>query len=529
MLSAFGIANGVVASAYEQEHGHLARLVQFIRYHLWSGSCAITTCPSAMTDGAASLLKKHIKPGPPLVTDDARQQVFQEAYSRLTTRNLTQAWTSGQWMTERSGGSDVRGTETVATLLEAEDDARDADGQPLGPWSVSGFKWFSSATDSSMAILLARTDKGISAFYAPMRRLCAGQSPGTANLQIEPNGITIQRLKNKMGTKPLPTAELVLENTRAYLLGEEGAGTREIATVLNISRIHNVVSSLGFWGRGLGISRAFSRVRKLNDGTLLEKVPAHVRAMARNTVNYTAMMHLGFFAVTAIGITERPDSSEQLEDTTSFVNSPEEAAMMARLITPVAKAMCAKYAIVGLQECMESLGGVGYMEDEQKYNIARLYRDANVLSIWEGTTDVLAADVVRVISGKSGEQVRSTFSSWIRNRISNWGIEWAHAEELIQAENDTLTDWFAGMDKEEMAYKGRDILERIAWIVAAVMMVEDANTDANRVAVEIARRWILRRDAQVEAISGAWKRDFSMDWRIACAPDWSEDSVAAKL
>jgi alkylation response protein AidB-like acyl-CoA dehydrogenase len=477
-----------------------------------------------MTDGAAKLLSMHVGDG----AGDVKERVFREAYRNLICRDPARAWTSGQWMTERTGGSDVRGTETVATLLQDEDSKTDTDGMPLGPWSVSGFKWFSSATDSSMAVLLARTEKGISAFYAPMRRAAAGHD--ASDTQTESNGVTIQRLKPKMGTKPLPTAELVLENTRGYLIGTEGAGVREISTILNITRIHNAVSAVGFWGRGLAISRSFARVRNLNDGTPLERVPAHVRTLAQNTVNYTAMMHVVFFAVSALGVTERPQSFESLAegDHTILLNSVKEAAAMVRLITPVAKAICSKKAITGLQECMESLGGVGYLEDEPEHNIARLFRDANVLSIWEGTTEVMASDVVRVVSGKQGREIRRTFDSWVKRQVDAWGMEWAHAQEIIQAENGKLGEWFVKMDPQELAYKGRDVLERLAWIVASVMLVEDANTDGDRAAVEIARRWILRREADIETLPGVWKRDVTLDQQIAFPPLTQEDR-AAKL
>src|SRR5699024_2962106 len=134
----------------------------------------------------------------------------------------------------------------------------DAGGQPLGPWSIDGFKWFSSATDSQMSVLLAKMPDGrLSAFYAPMR-----QQQTTSSSDTELNGIQIQRLKQKLGTRSLPTAELVLSNMRAYLIGAPGYGVREISTILNITRVHNAVSAVGFWGRGLAVSRAFARVRK---------------------------------------------------------------------------------------------------------------------------------------------------------------------------------------------------------------------------------------------------------------------------
>ena len=181
-----------------------------------------------MTDGAAYVLEKELSTG---LYDDQTRNVLQNALSRLISRDPTQAWTSGQWMTERRGGSDISGTETLATLQDFTD-AKSIDGHPLGPWKVDGFKWFSSATDCDMAILLARTSKGLSCFFAPTRRLSDSGEP-------EMNGIRIQRLKSKMGTRPLPTAELEIEGMRAYLLGEEGKGINVISGMLNITRVCN--------------------------------------------------------------------------------------------------------------------------------------------------------------------------------------------------------------------------------------------------------------------------------------------------
>lgn len=335
-----------------------------------------------MTDGAARLLSRHLN------TDGERRTIFRDAYSRLTSRDPSKAWTSGQWMTERTGGSDVRGTETVATLLEdAPKDQTDVNGLALGPYSISGFKWFSSATDSNMSVMLAQTTKGLSVFMAPMRRSSKGTSSRATS---ELNGISIQRLKPKMGTKPVPTAELVLDGTRGWMIGAEETGVREIATVLNITRVYTGLGSLGYWGRGLSIARAFARVRKVDGGKRLADMPAHLKTMATNTTNYAAMMHLGFFVIMLLGISEQPDafSSGKFGRANDLVADVAEATALLRLLTAVMKAQCSKMAIYGLQECMEALGGVGYLEDEQEYNIARLYRDCNVNAIWEGTYPV---------------------------------------------------------------------------------------------------------------------------------------------
>ena len=304
-LQDLGISEGIIAIPYENKYSQYSRLYQFLKYHLWTGSCAYVTCPSAMTDGAARLLsghnrKEHLSPD---------SMAFEAAYKHLTSRDPAEAWTSGQWMTERVGGSDVRNTETLATyspVSESEAASTGIDGAPLGPWLISGFKWFPSATGANMVILLAKTpDGGISAFYAPTRKTVAQKTEAedSSFITTEFNGITIHRLKSKLGTRPVPTAELSLNDTRAYLLGSPGQGVKEISTVLNITRIHNAVTACGLWGRGLAISRAFARVRVVR-GKLLMGVPAHVRTMAKEHVEYRASMLLTYFVVSLLGISE---------------------------------------------------------------------------------------------------------------------------------------------------------------------------------------------------------------------------------
>jgi alkylation response protein AidB-like acyl-CoA dehydrogenase len=520
-----GIREGIVAIAYEDVEGdepYLARIHQFLKYHLWSGSNAIVTCPSAMSDGAARVLGSHVLHG---FEDSVQGRVFRDACERLASRDVERCWTSGQWMTERSGGSDVRGTETVATYLGKEaDGAVDDVGMSLGPWSVSGFKWFSSATDSNMTILLARTEKGISAFFAPMRRR-------NRQGEVVMNGVTIQRLKPKLGTRPLPTGELVLSDMRAWLIGKEGEGIREIATVLNITRIHTALSALGFWGRGLAISRAYAKVRKV-EGRLLMDNEAHMRTMAENHVNYVGHMYLGFFTVALLGISEHPRDFEKMklkEEESGFVKDLEQASALLRLLTPVAKAQCSKMAIKGLQECMESLGGIGYLEDEQEFNVARLFRDANVLSIWEGTTDVMASDVVRVMKGKDGENVRKQFIEWVNWKIKGWSGMWK-IEELVREQLGRLEEWWIKMDVKELRFSGRQILELLAWVTATVLLIDDSRRDEGDVGKLLARQWISTLGVDVDAYTtrpSSWQEFSAWNRKIVFGDVVA--SVAAKL
>lgn len=320
----------------------------------------------AMTDGAATLLLKR------LVDEDGdqpgRQKVFKEAYRRLTSRNPEIAWTSGQWMTERTGGSDISGAETVARRLTNEEIAtsakEDAIGLPLGPWRIDGFKWFSSAVDSDMSILIARTPKGgLSAFYAPIRRrisISSGSLDGIGDLspRTELNGIRIQRLKNKLGTNSLPTAELELKGTRAWLIGTEGQGIKEISAILNITRLHTAASSAGNWARGLAIARAYSRVRRVQ-GRLLQDYPQHLRWMADETVKYWAGVHFAFFGVALQGASEQ-NWEDVVKNTRADGLIPKEeriAQDLLRLLTPVMKAQVSVASVNGLRQCMASLSG----------------------------------------------------------------------------------------------------------------------------------------------------------------------------
>ncbi|KAL2048528.1 hypothetical protein N7G274_000440 [Stereocaulon virgatum] len=540
-LQGLGISEGIVAIAYENEQLEYTRLHQFLKYHLWTGSCAYVTCPSAMTDGAARLLSRHtINESPSL-----DKEVFQAAYDHLTSRDLAKAWTSGQWMTERAGGSDVRNTETLAIyspISKSEALSTGIDGMPLGPWLINGFKWFSSAIDADMAILLAKTPDGeISAFYAPTRRTVPQkiEAEDSSLITTELNGITIHRLKSKLGTRSVPTAELSLTNTRAYLLGTPGQGIKEISTVLNITRIHNAVTACGLWGRGLAISRAFARVRSVR-GKMLMEVPAHVRTMANEHVQYRASMLLTYFVAALLGVSEQPlsrpsrSSHSPASPAASLVPDGPAAVLLLRLLTPVLKALTAKSAIAGLAECMESLGGVGYLDSSSPVdigtNIARLYRDANALSIWEGTTDVMADDTIRVLKGKAGAEVLEVLEKWIDAAFRRWE----------SSSNRMCTDWhitvtecwrrwvtdIRGGKSEVLVLRGREIMEDLGWIVSAVLLVEDAMRDGDEVAGEVVRRWVFKRKGVREAEACGWEDCVEWDRKIVFG---GRDKLSARL
>jgi alkylation response protein AidB-like acyl-CoA dehydrogenase len=486
-LQDIGIQEGMVGLGYESPTTQRCnlRIYQFVKYHLWMGSCCMSTCPSGMTDGAATLLGRHL--------DDVKSGiVFTEARRRLISRQPGVAWTSGQWMTERSGGSDVRQTETLARRLTAVEmkslDEVDSIGMPLGDWSVDGFKWFSSATDGDMTILLARTvtHDGISAFYAPMRKT-------VRNGKLELNGIRIQRLKDKIGTKPVPTAELELKGLRAYLIGKEGDGIKEISMMLKITRVHNMMMALGAWGRGLAVSRAYAKVRE-SGKKLLADIPAFVRGLASEHVKYRAQMHLAFLTAALLGASEwRGKAVKGGLEALILPQDPNDIDLFLRLLTPVAKAQTALASVAGLRFCMESLGGIGYLENHEDplLNISRLLRDTCVTAIWEGTSDIMADDLVRVLRGPQGPAALAVLDRWINNTVSGCRKTYLSKEaEYLQLVWQT---WFTATPKqckEIMKYNGRDSIATLDLVISGCCLLFDALRDRDDVATEVARRWI---------------------------------------
>lgn len=217
------------------------------------------------------------------------------------------------------------------------------------PYMLDGFKWFSSAAEGNVAVALARTgevsrgSRSLSLFLVPLR-VPSHPSPLS-------NGIFIHRLKNKIGTWGVPTAELSLQDTKAWRIGAVDDGMKAIIPMLNITRIHSAIHSVGSLQRCLSIARSYATVRAVNGGTnLLKDVPLHMASLANVNLLYRALVHLTFGAVCLLGKSE------------CGVASAEEEGRL-RLLTPTVKAFAAHKAPTAMEETMAALGGQGYMEE----------------------------------------------------------------------------------------------------------------------------------------------------------------------
>lgn len=459
-----------------------------------------------MQDGAARLLQTHLStPALASKLSAEEKKVFENAFHHLISRDPRTAWTSGQWMTERTGGSDVSLTETTAVYQPSTDVqlASKQEGIPLGPWSINGFKWFSSATDSRMTVLLARTQKGgLSTFVAPMRKHdpLATTSTGIPKPDGEAlNGVRIQRLKNKSGTQPLPTAELVLEDMRGWLIGQEGRDIQEVSTILNLTRIHSTVAATSYVGRGLGIARAYARVREIGAGKgarmKLTESSLHMRTLAKMTSEYRGLMLLTIFASYVLGLSEHPEPSGSDMSEALKAVSPQlkHAGPLLRVLTQLAKAYVCKPAVSLLFSCMESLGGVGYLlNDEQEYlNVARLHRDCAVLPIWEGTTDVLSTDFIRALKHpKGGEDSLDALGDFIKTAFEFQGKVAKPGGWKPVKEWEVLKNRIVQESAGELMGDAREILWTVGDLLVSVLLYVDASSDGDSVSQDIFYRFL---------------------------------------
>jgi acyl-CoA dehydrogenase len=361
--------HGLIALAYERQHDALSRIHQFALAYLFTPSTDLYSCPLAMTDGAAKTL-----------TASGNEALIRRALPHLTSRDPGEFWTSGQWMTEAAGGSDVGLTETTAR--------RENDG-----WRLYGRKWFTSAAASQMALALARPEgnppggKGLALFYVETR-----------DAKGRPNRVWVNRLKDKLGTRKVPTAEILLDATPAELVGGASDGVKAIAPMLNVTRTWNAVTAIALTRRGLVLARDYA-YKRIAFGAPLSEKPLHVDTLAGLEAEFLGAFHLTFLIVELLGREEAGKASEA-------------QARLSRLLTPVAKLLTAKQAVQILSEVIEAFGGAGYVEDT---GLPLLLRDAQVLPIWEGTTNVLSLETLRALDAAGGLGVlKREIGIWFR-------------------------------------------------------------------------------------------------------------------
>ncbi|KAF7768060.1 hypothetical protein Agabi119p4_7303 [Agaricus bisporus var. burnettii] len=471
-LKAIAQQEGIPAIFYERKYREHSRIYGFAKAALMAGDTHLVFCPLSMTDGAARTIE--------LI---GNQEAKNDILPRLISRDPSVAFTAGQWMTERPGGSDVSLTETTA--VSTGQSAR------YGPkYSLNGLKWFSSATDGDISVALARTgtveagSRGLSLFLIPVR-LPLFPSPYEPKPTSTSNNIFLHRLKNKIGTHALPTAELTLEGAEGYLLGNLNQGVKNITPVLNITRIWSSFHSVGNLRKCLGIATSYATVRRIQSGkVLLKDAPIHVAQLAEVNLLYRALCHFAFGAVGLLGKAECGSGNKEEQ---------EDVQRRLRILTPVLKGYTTEKACSGMEEAMVALGGAGYMEEN---GFGLCIRDALVEKIWEGTTTVLALDLVRSVA--DGKNLLA-FISWACSIVASTpGVLTPGFEASFKLLDRAINELSTAYDTPISPLVPRPALLLVGSIASSIYLLEHAiwshthkELEAD-VDIEVFNRWIVQ-------------------------------------
>ena len=381
-------------------------------------------CPVTMTGAVAYVLDRF---APAAVRD---------AYLGELTRTDGGALTGGTWATELHGGSDVGATTTTA---RAEN----------GHFRLDGLKWFTSNPAGGLALATARPrgapagGKGLGLYLVPERL-----SDGT------PNPMRIRRLKDKLGTLGVATAEIDRTGTWAMEVAAPPDGLRLMMEALEFSRIHNAMAGIGVQRRALVEASAYATGRSAFGG-MIDRYPMVQNELLDILVAHEAGTALAFEAVRAF------DAADTDETTRPWL----------RLVTALAKYRTADDAVEACRRAMEIVGGNGYTYD---HVLPRLLRDAAVLPIWEGPANIQALEVIRLLGNRHPGHLmlEERLRQAICGAPGELGTTAATVGRAFRECLDAIA--FVQSDGDEAGRHARRLMDYLADVVSAALLLEEA-------------------------------------------------------
>ncbi len=372
-------------------------------------------CPVTMTHAAVSTLQLA-----PTLAAQWLPRILSRTYDPAFRPMQEKASvTFGMGMTEKQGGTDVRTNTTTAEPI--------ASGAGGGTHRLIGHKWFMSAPMSDAFLVLAQAPGGLSCFLLP-RFL----PDGTVN------AIHFQRLKDKLGNRSNASSEVEFHGAEAWLVGEEGRGIPAIIEMVTATRLDCAVSSAGLMRLALANAVHHTRHRTVFQRHLADQ-PLMAAVLADMALDVEAATALSFRLAAAVD--EAPHDERQRA--------------WVRLMTPVTKLWVCKLAPALVYEAMECLGGNGYVEDGL---LARLYREVPVNAIWEGSGNVMALDVLRVLQ-REPDTVTLVIDDLAAGAAGSTAIARASAR---------IKSWLA--DPRHIEARARQISEALAGLAAATLL-----------------------------------------------------------
>lgn len=407
--------------------GQLPPLVKYLFTYLFIQAEFGLMCPVSMTDSLTRTLKKYGTP-----------ELVAKYLPRLTSLDPATLLQGAMFMTEQGAGSDIAATTTQAI---PEDNH----------YRLYGDKWFCSNPDAGLAMVLARIEgapegmKGVSLFLLP-RTLDDGST----------NAYRILRLKDKLGTRSMASGEIRLEGATAYLVGEAGRGFVQMADMVNNSRLSNGVRSAGLMRRAVSEAFYIARHRQAFGKTLIE-LPLMRRQLLKILLPSEQARSMVFQTAQVL---RRSDSGDK------------QAYALLRILTPLIKFRACRDARKVTADAMEIRGGCGYIEE---WGDPRLVRDAQLGSIWEGTSNIVALDVRRAILR---EQSLEAVQGYLQQLLAE-----AHLDQTMQAQFHSAQQRVFALAQAAATPEGSELTRRAAsglynLVSAAAMAWESHHADA---------------------------------------------------
>ena len=377
-------------------------------------------CPASMTLGSIPLIQRE----PELWQQFGDKLLSNEYDARdIPMAQKTSIWL-GMGMTEKQGGSDVRANETIATPVGTA-----GRGQP---YLLTGHKWFFSAPMCDAHLVVAKTEQdGLACFFVP-RWLEDGRK----------NTIHIQRLKDKVGNRSNSSSEVEFHEAWGIMIGEAGRGIPTIIEMANYTRLTCVVGSSAMLRQALVQCIAYTRQRKAFGKPLAEQ-PLMQAVLADLALETEAAVQLGFYLAQCYQL-----------DTPL-------AQAWKRIMTPAAKFWVCKRTVELSGEMMEVFGGNGYVDTGI---MARIFKEAPVNSIWEGSGNVMCLDVLRAIQ-------RDPASMQVLLQSLADGVQ---QQPLLQQELQALMQLFQQTDPQALQFMARTLVSRLVLLAQAVILNQHA-------------------------------------------------------
>ena len=417
---------GIIGLPYAENAPHL---LTFAMGYLLGQADISLHCPVTLTGAVAYVLGSH-------APDAIRERFLYDV-----TRMDGHAKTGGTWATEQHGGSDVGATTTAAVAAGDH-------------FALHGLKWFASNANSGLAVATARPE---------------GAPPGSAGLGLylvpshledgRPNHCRIRKLKDKLGTKGLPTGEIDLLGAEAVEIAAPPWGLRVMMEALEYSRVHNAVGSVGVQRRALAEALAWAKTRRAF-GHVLTDYPMVQDELLRMRVQFEAGALLAFEAAIAV------DEVQQNAERRTWL----------RLATALAKYLTAEYAITSARAALELIGGNGYTSD---YPVARLLRDAQTLTVWEGPANIQALELLRLLTPRyQGWELYSGRLQGILDRLPD-ALGNLHQALALRLRGDIDAMKITMRDEQTAQLFARKLLHRMSQSLAFAFLCEMAG-DAHR-------------------------------------------------